>query len=84
MPEVVNRNLVTDGSFNDFHLIVCANVLIYFRQSLQERAHRLMYDSLVRGGYLAMGRRESLLNCPERAHYEQTRDGLSLYRKMRW
>ena len=60
------HSLVTDGSFNDFHLIVCANVLIYFRPNLQERAHRLFYDSLVRGGYLAVGKRESLLYCPDR------------------
>ena len=78
------HNLVTDGSFNDFQLIVCANVLIYFRPSLQERAHRLFYDSLVRGGFLALGKRESLLHCPERDHYEQVRDGVNLFRKTRW
>ena len=78
------HSLVTDGSFNDFHLIVCANVLIYFRDSLQERAHRLLYNSLVRGGFLALGRRESLVNCPDRDHYEQVRDGVNLYRKTRW
>jgi chemotaxis protein methyltransferase CheR len=79
-----HHNLVSDGSFNDFHLIVCANVLIYFRPSLQERAHRLFYDSLVRGGYLALGKRESLLYCPDRNHYEQVRDGVNLFRKTRW
>jgi chemotaxis protein methyltransferase CheR len=78
------HSLVSDGSFNDFHLIVCANVLIYFRESLQYRAHRLIYDSLVRGGFLAMGRRESLVNCPDRDHYEQVRDGVNLFRKIRW
>src|SRR5207245_9345157 len=40
------HSLVTAGSFNDFHLIVCANVLVYFRAPLQQRAHRLMYDGL--------------------------------------
>src|SRR6266513_1746176 len=78
------HNLASDGSFNDFHLISCSNVLIYFRESLQARAHRLMYDSLVRGGYLALGRRESLLSCPERDHYEQVSDGVNIFRKMRW
>ncbi len=78
------HNLVTDGSFNDFHLIVCANVLIYFRASLQEKAHRLFYDSLVRGGFLALGKRESLAHCPDREHYKQPVDGVNLYRKMRW
>lgn len=78
------HSLVSDGSFNDFQLIVCANVLIYFRPSLQERAHRLFYDSLIRGGFLALGRRESLLYCPDRSHYEQVRDGANLFRKIRW
>jgi chemotaxis protein methyltransferase CheR len=79
-----HHSLVTDGSFNDFHLIVCANVLIYFRASLQERAHRLFYDSLVRGGFLALGKRESLVSCPDRDHYEPVRDGVNLFRKTRW
>jgi len=78
------HNLASDGSFNDFHLISCSNVLIYFRESLQARAHRLMYDSLIRGGYLVLGKRESLLSCPERDHYEQVRDNVSVFRKMRW
>lgn len=78
------HNLVSDGSFNDFHLIVCTNVLIYFGRSLQERAHRLFYDSLVRAGYFGIGRRESLLHCPDRDHYEPVQEGVSLFRKMRW
>ena len=45
---------------------------------------RLFYDSLVRGGYLAVGKRESLLYCPDRDHYEQVRDGVNLFRKIRW
>lgn len=78
------HNLVSDASFNDFHLIICANVLIYFRPPLQERVHRLCYDSLVRSGFLALGKRESLIYCPDRSHYEQVREGVSLYRKLRW
>ncbi|MDQ6722191.1 MAG: protein-glutamate O-methyltransferase CheR [Candidatus Dormibacteraeota bacterium] len=77
------HNLVTDGSFNEFHLILCANVLIYFKPSLQERAHRLFYDSLIRSGYLALGQLESLIFCPESSRYEQVRDGVNLFRKAR-
>jgi chemotaxis protein methyltransferase CheR len=77
------HNLVTDGSFNEFHLILCANVLIYFKPALQERAHRLFYDSLVRSGYLALGQRESLVFCPESSRYEQLRDGASLFHKVK-
>ncbi len=78
------HNLVSEASFNDFHLILCANVLIYFRPALQERVHRLFYDSLIRSGFLGLGKRESLVYCPERNHYEQVRDGINLFRKVRW
>jgi chemotaxis protein methyltransferase CheR len=77
------HNLVTDGSFNEFHLILCANVLIYFKPSLQERAHRLFYDSLVRSGYLALGHGESLVFCPESSRYERVWDGVNLFHKVR-
>ena len=77
------HNLVTDASFNDFHLIICANVLIYFRPSLQERAHRLFYDSLVRSGFLALGKGESLVFSPDSSRYQPVRGGVSLFRKVR-
>jgi chemotaxis protein methyltransferase CheR len=78
------HNLVSDSSFNDFHLILCANVLIYFLPTLQSRVHRLFYDSLIRSGFLALGKRESLIWCPDHDHYEQVRDGVNLFRKTRW
>jgi chemotaxis protein methyltransferase CheR len=77
------HNLVTDTSFNEFHLIICTNVLIYFRPTLQQRAHRLFYDSLIRSGFLALGQRESLIFAPESSRYQHLRDGVSLFRKMR-
>jgi chemotaxis protein methyltransferase CheR len=77
------HNLVSDTSFNDFHLIVCTNLLIYFRPSLQERAHRLFVESLVRLGFLALGKGESLVFSPESSRYKQVRDGVSLFRKVR-
>lgn len=77
------HNLVSDTSFNDFHLVVCANVLIYFRPSLQERAHRLFVDSLVRLGFLALGKGESLVFSPESSRYRQVQDGVGLFRKVR-
>jgi chemotaxis protein methyltransferase CheR len=76
------HNLVSDSSFNEFHLILCSNVLIYFRPSLQERAHRLFYGSLVRSGYLALGQKESLVFCPESSRYERLRDGVNLFHKV--
>lgn len=54
------HNLVTDGSFNEFHVILCRNVLIYFDQSLQDRVHRLLYESLTTFGMLGLGQMETV------------------------
>lgn len=55
-----HHNLVSDGVFCEFHLILCRNVLIYFNRELQDRVVHLFHDSLVRGGFLCLGNRESL------------------------
>lgn len=54
------HNLVSDGSFNEFDLILCRNVLIYFDKDLQERAFTLFDNSLAKLGYLALGTKETL------------------------
>ncbi|MEH7444209.1 protein-glutamate O-methyltransferase CheR [Bacillus sp. JJ1122] len=53
------HNLVTDGSLNEFHLIICRNVLIYFNQQLQQQVFRLFDASLSHGGFLGLGTKES-------------------------
>ena len=77
------HNLVSDTSFNEFHLIVCTNVLMYFRPTLQQRAQRIFHDSLVRSGFIALGRPESMVFAPEGSRYHQIRDGVSVFRKAR-
>lgn len=54
------HNLVSDRSFNEFDLILCRNVLIYFDKELQERVLTLFEDSLAPLGYLALGSKETL------------------------
>lgn len=55
-----SHNLVTDGVFGEMHVIFCRNVLIYFNRELQNKVLKLFYDSLVPGGYLCLGTKESL------------------------
>jgi chemotaxis protein methyltransferase CheR len=55
-----NHNLATDNVFSEMHLVLCRNVLIYFNGDLQNRALGLFADSLVRGGFLWLGSKESL------------------------
>ncbi len=55
-----DHNLVTDSVFGEMQMILCRNVLIYFNRDLQRRVFRLLYDSLVPGGFLCLGSKESL------------------------
>lgn len=54
------HNLVSDSSFNEFHVILCRNVLIYFNKELQERVLRVFDESLARLGYLCLGSKETI------------------------
>ncbi|MFT5851860.1 MAG: chemotaxis protein methyltransferase CheR [Colwellia sp.] len=61
------HNLVTDDSINEFHLIFCRNVLIYFNQNLQKTVFSTMDNSLFKGGVLVLGESEKL---PEQYNYK--------------
>ena len=45
----------------NYHLIVCRNVVIYFERDTQERVFRTFAESLRPGGYLILGKVESLI-----------------------
>jgi chemotaxis protein methyltransferase CheR len=77
------HNLVTDGSFAEFNVILCRNVLIYFDKSLQSRVHGLFYDSLAMFGILVLGSKESLRFSPYEESYEQINGPEKIFRKVR-
>jgi chemotaxis protein methyltransferase CheR len=77
------HNLATDGSFNEFQVILCRNVMIYFNKHLQERVHNLLYDSLTMFGVFGLGNKESLKFTPRAASYEHLNKSDKLYRKVR-
>lgn len=58
------HNLVSDSAFNQFDLIVCRNVLIYFNKSLQDNVLQMFYSSLTENGILAIGSKETLMFSP--------------------
>jgi chemotaxis protein methyltransferase CheR len=77
------HNLVQDRAFNEFNLILCRNVMIYFDRSLQGRVHQLFYDSLERLGILALGHKESIRFTGFEDRYEELDVQEKLYRKVR-
>lgn len=66
----LQHNLVTDSSFNEFDLILCRNVLIYFNRKLQTRVHNLFYDSLTANGLMVLGRQESMQFTPQEGCFQ--------------
>lgn len=77
-----HHNLVTDGSFNEFNVILCRNVMIYFNKTLQTRVHNLFYDSLRRFGILALGRKESMKHTVHEHDYEAVDAREKIYRRL--
>lgn len=75
------HNLATDGAFNDFHLILCRNVLIYFDPFLTERVLHLFSDSLMERGFLTLGLKESLGSGLGHQGFEEHAAALKVYRK---
>jgi chemotaxis protein methyltransferase CheR len=75
------HNLVSDSSFNEFQVIICRNVMIYFDRTLQNRVHELFYESLVRLGVLGLGSKETIHFSPFEGRYEELDPGQKLYRK---
>ncbi len=76
------HNLAMDRSFNEFNLIVCRNVMIYFDKALQNHVHGLFYDSLETFGTLALGHKESIGFTRFADRYEEIDSDERIYRKV--
>jgi chemotaxis protein methyltransferase CheR len=76
------HNLVSDAAFNEFNVISCRNVMIYFAQPLQQHVHGLFYESLAMFGVLALGQKETIRFSPFELRFEQLDEEERLYRKI--
>jgi len=75
------HNLVTDGVFAEVNMIICRNVLIYFNRSLQNEVLKLLHKSLITGGFLALGTKESLMFSDEEKKYKAIDSGQKIFKK---
>ena len=75
------HNLVTDNSFNEFQLILCRNVLIYFDRPLQNKVFELFNNSLEKFGYLALGTKETMDFSSVAKNFERLK-GEKIWRKI--
>jgi chemotaxis protein methyltransferase CheR len=76
------HNLATDSAFNEFNVVLCRNVLIYFNRGLQNRVHDLLYDSLATFGILGLGKRETIKLTSHQKSYRELDAANRLYRKI--
>jgi chemotaxis protein methyltransferase CheR len=77
------HNLVSDKPFNEFNLILCRNVMIYFNRELQEHCLELFHESLCMFGFLGLGVKESLTFSPHEQCYEELPDRVRLYKRIK-
>lgn len=77
------HNLVADQSFNEFNLIICRNVLIYFDRELQAKVIDLLHESLCTLCYLALGTKESLLFSNVKKFYEPVDPNLKIFKRIK-
>jgi chemotaxis protein methyltransferase CheR len=75
------HNLVSDGPFNRFDLILCRNVLIYFNQCLADHVHRLLFESLAPAGYLCLGNSEMIRFTPYESSYHALHAEQRIYQR---
>jgi chemotaxis protein methyltransferase CheR len=77
------HNLAADKSFNEFQLIMCRNVLMYFNDTLKNRVIDLFYESLCHFGFLGLGDKESLLFSLKKNCFTETDKKQKIYMKVK-
>lgn len=77
------HNLATDRSFNEFNVVFCRNVMIYFDETLRNRVHSLIHESLSHFGVLVLGAKESIHFTDFTDCYEALDRAEKIYRKVK-
>jgi len=76
------HNLISDTAFNEFQLICCRNVFIYFETALQERVLDLFYKSLSPHGFLCLGSKETIRSDKFKKKFKPVNAKENIYQKI--
>ncbi|MBS7563385.1 protein-glutamate O-methyltransferase CheR [Mucilaginibacter sp. Bleaf8] len=76
------HNLISDSVFNEFQLISCRNVFIYFDSELQEKILDLFYRSLCPLGFLCLGSKEAIRSDSFRKRFKVISSKENIYQKI--
>ncbi len=75
------HSLLSSGTLNEFNLILCRNVFIYFNDSLQEKMLKNFYDSLDNNGFLVLGKSEGIQRNNGEKYFRKYDGALKVYKK---
>jgi len=76
------HNLISDTVFNEFELISCRNVFIYFETVLQEKILDLFYNSLSPHGFLCLGSKETIRSEKFKKKFKPVNQKENIYQKI--
>lgn len=76
------HNLISDTVFNEFQLISCRNVFIYFETQLQEKILDLFYKSLCPHGFLCLGSKETIRSDMFKKKFKAVNQKENIYQKI--
>lgn len=76
-----SHNLTVDAAIGEMQMILCRNLMIYFKAALKERVLALFDGSLSNGGFLCLGIKEALTGRAISARYSEMVHGTRIYRK---
>lgn len=77
----VSENLLEEPRSRMFDVAVCRNVLIYFSRPMHDKVVMNLHMALRQGGYLMLGKTESLVGAP-RAYFELVDADSRIFRRL--
>lgn len=76
------HNLISDNVFNEFQMICCRNVFIYFDSVLQDKILEVFYNSLCNLGFLCLGSKETIRSDYYRKRLKVVNSKENIYQKI--
>ena len=76
-----NQDIFSGKFGTHYNVIICRNVLIYFTKEMQARLFQQFYDALVSGGYLIIGKTETLVG-PSKDEFQIINSRERIYQKL--
>ena len=78
-----SHNPVTDGTFQQCHVVLARNTLDPFTPDLRAKTYRLLHDSTVSLGFLALGPKDDFGASPVKDCYKDVDRSVNLFQKVR-